>query len=122
VSSIYVCNVVGDGVTPETAYRPSFPSPFSCLFIDQARGKGLIISPDDSATGTGVNRLVQAPTLTALRNKAKTTNPTGAQRTALNTWLTNGGYQPLTTQTTWAECIHFAARQVNPAADLDATA
>lgn len=123
MASLYLCNVEGDGTSAESAYRPAVTaSAFTCLMLDSVRGKALIVSPDDSLAGAGVNRLLQAATMAGLRTKARTTNPTAAQRTALNTWLLNGGYQPLTAQLTWAECVGFAARQVNSAADLEVTA
>lgn len=41
---------------------------------------------------------------------------------AINTWLAAGGFQQLPAgAVSWWDVIHFVARQVNPAADLDLT-
>ncbi len=119
--AVYLCNVIGDGVSTLTAFRPDLPvgARFACLMIDDANGKAMVVSPDNTLTGTGINNLLQSDTWANLRTLALTTNPTAGQRTAANTWLTNNGYQTLTgAQVTWVQCIHFIARQVNAAADL----
>lgn len=121
--SIYLTNVVGTGgSTPDTAYRPNITTQgrWVVLMIHEAKAKAIVVAQDDTISGAGITKLLTGTNLADLRQKAKTTNPSGAQRTAMATWLSTNGYQPLTAaQTTWWECLHFIARQVNPSADLD---
>jgi hypothetical protein len=121
MASVYLVNVIGDGVTMDTAYRPDVPdgTVYTCLMLHPAKMRALILSPTDAIVGA--TRLVQAADVPALRAKAKTTSPTAAQRTTIQTWMTANGYGTLPAGVTWAQVIHFIARQVNPAADLDAT-
>lgn len=121
--SIHVCDVIGDGLTPETAHRPDLPTDtqYACLMIHEAKAKALIYSAADVITHPGVASLISASTSAGLRQLAATTSPNAPRRAQINTWLTNNGYQTITAGMTWGEAIQFIARQVNPAADLDAT-
>lgn len=122
--AIYLCSVTGDGVSTATAYRPSLPAgaAYACLMIHEAKSRAMIVSPDNTLTGTGITMLLSDTDWDALRTKAATTNPTAGQRTSLATWLAANSYLPLTAaQVTWLDCIHFVARQVNSAADLGLT-
>lgn len=122
--AVYLCNVIGDGVSTTTAYRPNVPAgtQFACLMIHEVKARAIIVSTDNTLSGTGITMLLSDTDWAALRIKAATTNPTAGQRTNLSTWLSANGYLPLTAaQVTWLDCIHFIARQVNPAADLDLT-
>lgn len=119
--SVYLATVTGDGSSHATAFRPSgFDGvPYVCLMIDPGKSRAVIVSSNDSITGAGITQLVTAASWAALRTLATSTNPSAGQRTAANAWLTNKGYSTLTgAQVTWAQCIHFIARQVNPDADL----
>lgn len=122
MTSIFLIDVIGDGQTPATAWRPDVPTgtEYRCLMLHEAKRKALILTPVD--TITGATRLLQAADTDALRLKARTTNPTAAQRTTINSWLTTNGYSTLPAGVTWAQAIHHIARQVNPAADLERTA
>lgn len=119
--AVYLCNVIGDGVSTTTAFRPSLPPGrlFACLMIHEVKARAIIVSPDNTLTGTGIVMLISDTSWDAMRTKAATTNPTAGQRINLSTWLAANGYQPLkAAQVTWLDCIHFMAQQVNPAADL----
>lgn len=122
--AVYLCNVVGDGQSTTTAFRPVLPAgtQFACLMIDEPKARAVIVSPDNTLTGTGIAKLIEDTDWAALRTRAATTNPTAAQRTAVTTWLAANTYLPLTVaQVTWLDVIHFVARQANPAADLSLT-
>lgn len=122
MACVYLCNTTGDGLTTGTAYRASVTGPHACLMLDAAKGRALVVSPSDTLTGTGITRLISAPSWTALTDLVLTTNPTAAQRTALNAWLTGGGWTALpASAVSWWDCVHHAARQTNPAADLSLT-
>lgn len=124
MASLYFCNVSGDGLSPETSFTPAVTTSgrWACLMIHEPKRRAIIVAQDDAIADAGVTKLLTGTSLANLRNKAKTTNPTAGQRTAMGTWLANNGYQPLTaSEATWWDCIHFIARQVNPVADLDAT-
>lgn len=127
MSSVYACPVTGDGSSLATAHRPQFTpmdAPFAVLMLDGRtdRQRALVLSSDDALTGVGVTKLLAAASLSDLRSLAATTAPSKAQRTSFGSWLTGAGYVTLTAaQVSWADCIHFAARQVNPAADLSLT-
>lgn len=122
MTSVYLANVTGDGLTPDTAYRPDVTGPFVCLMIHEAKSKAVIVSPSDTLTGTGITKLVTGTSLDDMRTKARTTNPTSTQRTNINNWLSANGYTALPAEAvTWWDCVHHVARQVNPAADLDLT-
>lgn len=117
--AVYLCNVIGDSVSTETAFRPDLPagSAFVCLMIDEAKGRAVVASPDNTLTGTGITKL-QAATWAALRTAATSM----IQSNAVKTWLTNNGYPvPGATSPTWAQTILYVARLVNPAADLAVT-
>ena len=117
---VYLCNVIGDGQSVETAFRPDVPAgtQFVCLMIHEAKAKALILSAADAITHPGVITLVSAATKAQLRELATTTSPNATRRNQINTWLTNNGYQTITAGMTWAQAIHYVARQVNPDADL----
>lgn len=122
--AVYLCNVTGDGQSATTAYRPNLPAgtQFACLMIHEAKARAVIVSPDTTLTGTGIIKLIQATDWADLRTKAATTSPNATILAAINTWLTTNGYPVYTTPTpTWAQTIHYVARLVNPAADLDLT-
>jgi hypothetical protein len=124
VASVYLANVTGDGLTPETAYRPSGFDSQACaiLMLDTVRGKCLVVSGNDNNAAVGVTKLVSAASFAALRTLAATTNPTAAKRTAINTWLTGAGLTPLGAgQVTWQDCVEFVGRQVNPDTSLAQT-
>lgn len=124
MTSVYLTNVTGDGASPNTAYQPDVPdgTPFACLMIHEAKRRAVIVSPSDTLTGTGVTKLLTGASFADLRTKASNTNPTAAQRTTMNNWLTANGYTALTAaQVTWWDYIHHIARQINSAADLDIT-
>lgn len=121
MTSVYACNVVGTG-TAADPYRASITGPHACLMIDPTKAKALVVSPSDTLSGTGISPLLTAASWPALVEAARTTNPTTAQRSALNNWLAGGGYTALpASAVSWWDCLHHAARQVNPAADLAAT-
>ena len=122
--AVYLCNVTGDGLSPATAHRPNVPAGtlYACLMIHEAKARAIIVSPDNTLTGTGITKLVQGTDWANLRTLATTTSPTAPQLAAVNTWLTNNSYPVYTVPTpTWAQTIHYVARLVNPAADLDLT-
>lgn len=122
MSSIYLCDVVGDGQSPATAYRPDLPAGanFVALMVHEGKRKAVVLADDDTLSGTGVRRLVTAPTVTQLRAQARTTNPTATQRSVVANWLSANGYAALpASAVSWLDVIHHVARQVNPAADLD---
>lgn len=119
--SIYLADVIGTGAF-EDPHRPSWPegTGFAVLMIDEVRRRALVASPVDTVTGTGIERLLTGPSWEELRANGKKNNPTPAARTKFNNWLTTAGYQPLTAaQVTWYDCVMYAARQVNPDANLD---
>lgn len=123
MTAIYLCNVIGDGQTAASAFRPAITTaqPWSALMVHEAKAKALILAKDDAIADVGAVQLVAGATLADLRQTARTTNPSGARRTTINTWLTANGYLPLPAGTNWLQTIHHIARQVNPAADLDRT-
>lgn len=122
MTSVYLTNVTGDGASPATAYRPDATGSFACLMIHETKRKAVIVSPSDTLTGTGITKLVTGTSVDDLRTKARSTNPTATQRTAMNNWLTTNTYTPLpAAAVSWWDCIHHIARQVNPAANLDLT-
>lgn len=124
MSSVYVANVTGDGLSSQTAYRPNGfdGKTFSVLMIDRVKSKALLLSQDDTVTGTGITNLLTASSVSALRAFASTNSPTLAQRTALTSWLTTNSYVVLTSaQVSWLDCFNFIGRQVNTAADLNRT-
>ena len=124
MASVYLCGVIGDGLSAATAYRPDVTgSIFACLMTDtSAKKKALIVSSSDALTGTGVTKVLTAASFSALVSFAKANNPTSTQRAALASWLLAAGYTALTAgQVTWWDCLHYIAQQVNPAADLAAT-
>lgn len=124
MASIYLTSVTGDGSTTATALRPSgFDGrPFSVLMMSEVKGKALLLSSDDTVTGVGVNNLITAASVQTLRTFAQSNNPSAAKRTAISSWLSSAGWNPLSlAQVTWWDCLHFAARQGNPAADLGVT-
>lgn len=125
MASIYVANVTGDGETLATAWRPSgFDGKrYAVLMSDEVHGKCIVFSPDDTVTGTGIQRFLQAANRAALLDLAKTTSPTAGQRTTITNWCTNAGYTVpnYTGNPTWWTVLHFIARQVNGDADLGGT-
>lgn len=125
MASVYVCNVIGDGLSTLTAFAPSIPAgkAFACLMIDTTvKKKALIVSSDDTITGIGISKLLTAATYAALVALAKGSNPSAAQIINISGWLTSAGYAALTVaQVTWWDTVQYAARQVNPAADLALT-
>ncbi len=121
--AVYLTDVAGDGVSSETAFRPSgFDGiPYVCLMIHETKRKALVASPN-TVTGAGTTKLLAAASWPALRTLAKTTNPTANQLNAVKAWLATNGYPvPVAVNPSWWEVIHHVARQVNPSADLDAT-
>jgi hypothetical protein len=122
VATVYTANVTGDGTSPSTAFRPTgFDGhPFSVLMLDPGVAKKcMVVSSQDTITGTGISALITRSTWPDLLDWARTHNPTTAQRNAMNTWLTGAGLATLTAaQVNWFDCIQYAAQQVNPAADL----
>jgi hypothetical protein len=66
-----------------------------------------------------VTRLLTSPTWVGLRDLARTTSPSGAQRNSINTQLSSVGLQTVTAGMTWVQAILHIARQVNPAADFE---
>ena len=124
MASVYVANVIGDGLTPGTAYRPSGfdGQPCSVMMLDTTRGKCLVVSGNDTVVAAGVLSLVTAVSVAALRTLAATTNPTAARRTAIDAWLTNAGLPTLTvSQVSWKDCVEYVAKQVNSVASLTST-
>lgn len=121
MASLYLCDAIGDGLIPETAFRPSGfdGKPNAVLMLHQPKMKALILSSDDAVTGAGISKLLTAASVAALRTAAASTNPSATKRTSINTWLTANGYQQLTVaQVSWFDCVQYVARQVNPDADL----
>lgn len=120
--AIYLVNVVGTGAADD-AYRPDVPdgTAFTCLMIHEAKRKAIVLTAADALPSkTGRSRLFNGLNMDDLRNKAATTNPTASQRTAINNWLTNNGFDPVPGDAvTWREVIEFAAGQVNPGVSLD---
>ena len=124
MASVYVANVLGDGLTPSTAYRPSGFDGIACavVMLDAKRGRCLVLSSIDTVTATGVSNLATAATVAALQTLAATTNPTTTKRTQINAWLTGAGLATLTVaQVSWLDCLQFVALQINPVANLIAT-
>lgn len=122
MASIYIASVLGDGLSPSTAFRAAGFDGIShtVLMIDEARSVAMVASGVDTVIGAGITLLLTGPTWDELRANGKRNTPNPSQRRAFNTWLTGGGLEPLTAaQTTWEECVLYAARQVNPAANLD---
>jgi hypothetical protein len=120
--SVYLTNVTGDGVSTFTAHRPDIPAAsFACLMIDETSGRALIVSPDNSLSGSGVLLLASGATWEEMEASTRQTKPNPPKLSQINTWLTSSGYQPVTSDMTWNEIVHFIARQVNPAADLATT-
>jgi hypothetical protein len=119
--SVYWVRVAGDGLSPATAFRPSIGPGISYapLMISETLGRALIVSPDDAIAAPNVTRLLTAASWQALRDLARTSSPTGAQRNAVNTQLSAVGMLTVTAAMTWAQAIGHIARQVNPAADLE---
>lgn len=122
MASVYLAPVIGDGLTPDTAFRAGGFDGFShaVLMIDEVRKQAIVASSADTVTGTGITRLLTGATWAELRANGKKNSPNPSQRTQFNAWLTAAGYTPTTAaQVTWEDCVLFAARQVNPAATLD---
>jgi hypothetical protein len=123
MASLYLTNVTGNGQTTATAWRPAgFDGKrYAVLMMDEIKGKAVVFSPDDTVTGTGITRFLQAANRAALVNLAKTTGPTAGQRTTITNWCTNAGYTVpnYSGSPTWWTVVHFLARQVNGTADLD---
>lgn len=119
--AIYLADVIGTG-TQADPYRPDVPAgtAYSCVMIHEAKRKCIVLTADDALPNkTGRSRLFNGLNLADLRGRADTTNPTGAQRTAINTWLTNNGFQAVPgDMVTWREVVEFAAGQVNPGVRL----
>lgn len=120
MASLYLTNVTSR--PPAEDFTPAITTTgrWVALLIDTVKGKALIVAADDAIADPGVTKLLTGTSLANLRSKAKATNPTAPQRTAMQTWLVNNGYQPLDAGAgSWWECVHAIARQGNPAADLD---
>jgi hypothetical protein len=121
---VYLCNVIGDGLTMESAWRPDVPvgTRYACLMIDTSvKMKAIIASPSATVTGTGITLLLSGSTWETLYANGNQTSPNNPQRNNVNTWLTTNGYQTISAGMTWTQVVHFIARQVNPAADLSQT-
>lgn len=122
MTSVYLSNVIGDGASPDTAYRPDVTGAYTCLMIHEAKRRAVIVSPSDTLSGTGITKLLTGTSLADLRSKARGSNPTNPQRNAVGNWLAANGYAPLpASAVSWWDVTHHVARQVNPAADLDLT-
>lgn len=132
MTAIYLVDVVGDGLTPQTAYRfpPSLINDQSWrqLMIDTVRPdgkkavqmKGLIVHPSNSLATTGIRLLRSAATSVALVASLKSTAPSGAERNFLNGYTDANGYTRLPTTSWWAALLLLLA-QTEPAIDLEAT-
>jgi hypothetical protein len=120
MATVYLADVTGDGVSPETAFRPSIPAGtrYVTIMLDQVKMKCLIASPNDTLVAAGVIQLLTGTTFETLRSASGQTTVPNGKRNAINTWLNTNGYLPIAAGLTWLNAIHFIARQVNPAADL----
>lgn len=124
MSTLYLTNITGDGLSAVTSFRPlGFDGKsMSALMIDTTKGRALILSNDDTVTGTGITPLLMLTSVAALRTYAATNNPSATNRTAISGWLTTNGYMALTaSQVTWLDCFSFIGRQVNTASNLGLT-
>lgn len=122
MASVYLAPVVGDGLSIATAFSTGgFEGiPHATLMIDTVKKQAIVASSTDTVVASGVTRILTGPSWEELRANGKKNTPNPSQRTRLNAWLTNAGYQPTTAaQVTWEDCVLFAARQVNPDASLD---
>jgi hypothetical protein len=123
MASVYLANVTGDGQSTGTAWRPDIPvgARFVLLMLDEVAGRCVFASTDDALSGTGILLLATGASWDDLRANTRQTSPNTPRRNQINTWLTDAGYQPITSDMTWFDAVQFIARQVNPAADLDLT-
>lgn len=120
--SVYTCNTIGAGLSAVDAFRPDVNGPYSCLMIHPVKTKALIASSVDNLTGGSLTKWLTGATWPDLRQLARTTSPTAPQRAGIQTFLSQNGYTALPANVTvWLDVIHFVARQVNSAADLDRT-
>jgi hypothetical protein len=121
--SVYWCRVAGDGLTTRSAFRVIIPPGISYapLMVSPLLGRALFVSPHDSIEAANVIRLLTASTYPALRELARNSAPTGAQRNAINAQLDGVGLQRVTAAMNWAQAIRAISIQVNPVADLDLT-
>lgn len=126
MATVYGTSVIAttDPTDPDiTMYKVSgFDGiPHATLMIDPVKPRALVYSPIDNVTGADVRSLLTAAGgMAEIKAAAQATAPSQKQRNDLNTWLSGGGFDQLTSaQVNWWDIFHYAAWQVNPAMNLD---
>ena len=122
MAGVYLCDTVGDGTSPSSAYRPAVPTgtEFAVMMLHPPSASACIVSPDNTLTGTGIILLVTGTTWTDLRAQGRSQTVPGNMRNKVDAWCTAHGFAPLPSGAVqWVDAILFVCQQVNPAASLD---
>lgn len=127
MATLYLTTIIGTGSQTDPFRPAGFDGfPYAVLMNQVSKPGCIVYSPRDDVDVPDQKAVTPMQTRAShadLVAWADSTIPTASERNVLDAWAGSGGLARLPAGSeawTWAECLHYFARQVNPGASLAA--